>query len=216
MATELAGLGVRADAPIPPSSWAFDATKSPPLATDAKAAAKGLAQAGWKRLKSGGWAAPGAKDAYTLQLIAPDEASNPVALAIAEAVAEDWRAIGLTVEVTGLPPADLVARLQGGDFAAALVDVTVGLDPDLYPLLASTQTIAGGSNVSGVQDATLDAKLVAARQPGPDDVRTAAYGDLQAYLAENQFLLPLVWRDEVGGGPRRGGRADRPAPRGPG
>lgn len=196
--TELAGLGVRADAPIPPTSWAFDATKSPPVGTDPEAAAKGLAAAGWKRLKSGGWSAPGSSEAYTLELICPDEASNPVAWAVAASVADAWRAIGLTVEVVGLPAAELVGgRLQTGDFAAALIDVTVGLDPDLYPLLASTQTVSGGSNVSGLQDAKLDAKLVAARRPGPDPVRKVAYADLQAYLAANQFLLPLAWRDEV-------------------
>ncbi len=197
VATELAGLGVRADAPIPPSSWAFDATKSPPVATDAKAAAKGLTAAGWKRLKNGAWAAPGASKAYTLELVAPDEASNPVAWAIAGAVAEDWRAIGLAVDVVGLTAAELSGRLQEGTFAVALLDVTIGLDPDLYPLLASSQTISGGSNVSGLQDATLDAKLVAARRPGTDEAQKAAYADLQGYLAANQFLLPLAWRDET-------------------
>jgi peptide/nickel transport system substrate-binding protein len=195
---QVSGLGVRADAPIPPSSWAFDATKSPSVATDVKAAAKNLTAAGWKRLKSGAWAAPGTTAAYTLELISPDETSNPVAWDVANAVAEDWRGIGMNVDVVGLPPADLVGeRLQKGDFATALLDVRVGLDPDLYPLLASTQVVAGGSNVSGLQDATLDAKLVAARAPGDDAARKAAYADLQGYLAENQFLLPLVWRDEA-------------------
>jgi len=133
---------------------------------DAKAAAKGLSEAGWKRLKTGGWSAPGASEVYTIELISPDEDSNPVAWAMAGAVAEDWRALGLTVDVVGLPAAELGARLQDGAFAAALLDVAVGLDPDLYPLMASTQTISGGSNVSGLQDATLDAKLLAARRPG--------------------------------------------------
>ena len=32
-----------------------------------------------------------------------------------------------------------------------MVDVRIGLDPDLYPLLASSQTLTGGSNVMGVQ-----------------------------------------------------------------
>jgi len=219
VAAELAGLGVRADAPIPPSSWAFDATGSPPVASDVKAAEKNLSAAGWKRLKGGGWAAPGERTAYTLELVTPDEDSNAVVWAIATAVADDWRNLGLNVDVVGLPPADLVrGRLGAGDFAAALLDVTVGLDPDLYPLLASTQVVAGGSNVSGLQDASLDSKLVAARRPGDDAARKAAYADLQEYLAANQFLLPLVWRDEaavlredvVGPTPRRlGDPADR-------
>ena len=39
-----------------------------------------------------------------------------------------------------------------GKFSAAVGDVTIGLDPDLYPLLASSQTVTGGSNVIGLQD----------------------------------------------------------------
>jgi peptide/nickel transport system substrate-binding protein len=198
VATELAGLGVRADAPIPPSSWAFDAAKSPPLAADPMAAAKGLAAAGWKRLKDGGWAAPGTTQAYTIELISPDADSNPAAAAVAAAIADDWRAIGMTVDLVALPPPELVGeRLAAGRFAVAVLDVMVGLDPDLYPLLASTQTLTGGSNVSGLQDATLDTKLVAARRPGDEASRKAAYADLQGYLSANQFLLPIAWRDEV-------------------
>ena len=30
--------------------------------------------------------------------------------------------------------------------------MTIGLDPDLYPLLASSQTPQGGSNIIGLQD----------------------------------------------------------------
>jgi ABC-type transport system substrate-binding protein len=197
VATELAGLARRADAPIPPTSWAFDARASAPLAHDVAAAAADLAAAGWSKLPAGGWAIPGSTEAYTLELLAPDATVNPTAAAVAAAIAEDWRAIGLTVSVVELPAMELVERLQAGEFAAAVVEIGVGLDPDVYPLLASSQTIAGGPNVSGIQDPALDAKLVAARRPGTDEAREAAYADLQAYLAANVFLGPIAWRDEV-------------------
>ncbi|MER3418319.1 MAG: hypothetical protein C4343_04255, partial [Chloroflexota bacterium] len=54
----------------------------------------------------------------------------------------------------------------------------------------------GGSNVSGLQDPKLDRLLAAARAPGDTATRTAAVGALQAYLAANEFLLPLYWRVE--------------------
>ncbi len=197
VADELAGLATRADAPIPPTSWAFDPAKSVPVAHDLAAAAKDLAAGGWTRTKAG-WAAPGQKAVTTVELICPDGSTSPTGWAVANAVAADWRALGLDIRVVGLPPAELVdKRLGAGQFDVALLDITLGHDPDLYPLLASTQTIAGGSNVSGLQDPTLDAKLIAARKPGPDDARRAAYADLQAYLAANEFLLPLAYRDEV-------------------
>ena len=55
----------------------------------------------------------------------------------------------------------------------------------------------GGSNVSGLQDPGLDLKLAAARRPGTEPARRAAWRDLQAYLAARSFLLPIAFRDEV-------------------
>ena len=40
----------------------------------------------------------------------------------------------------------------------------VGLDPDLYPFYASTQTTTGGANITGIQVPALDKKLLAARK----------------------------------------------------
>ena len=75
----------------------------------------------------------------------------------------DWKAIGLAVTHVPLPPGEFVTgRLATGKFSAAVGDVTIGLDPDLYPLLASSQTVTGGSNVIGLQDPALD-KLLAGR-----------------------------------------------------
>ena len=72
----------------------------------------------------------------------------------------------------------------------------VGLDPDLYPLLASSQTVTGGSNVIGLQDPGLDTLLAAARGPGSDAARLAAYAALQKQLAKGEYLLPLAFADE--------------------
>ena len=197
IATVLHGTGTRADSPIPPSSWAFDPKASKPVRYDLKAAAAALKASGWKRLAAG-WAAPGSKKAYRIELIAPDAASNPNAMAVAEAIADEWRAFGFTVEVTGLPPAEFVGdRLRTGNFQAAAVDVTIGLDPDLYPLFASTQVVEGGSNVTGIQDVALDHDLTAARAPGTLDQRKRAFATLQARLADRQYLLPIYFRDEL-------------------
>ena len=112
-------------------------------------------------------ACPNAKAPLEIELLSPDQESNPAAFAAAEIVAGDWRAIGLTVTHVPLPPGEFVTgRLATGKFSAAVGDVTIGLDPDLYPLLASSQTVTGGSNVIGLQDPALDKLLGAARGPG--------------------------------------------------
>ena len=101
-------------------------------------------------------------------------------------------------EHVALPPGEFTAeRLAKGEFAAAVVDVTLGLDPDLYPLMASSQTLAGRSNIIGVQDPELDKLLVKARAPGTADERKAAYKALQAQLAKGRYMLPLAFADEV-------------------
>ena len=75
--------------------------------------------------------------------------------------------------------------------------MNLGHDPDLYPFLASTQARMSGSNVAGVQSATLDSLLVAARRPGTTAARLRAYTALQVYVAKEQFVLPLYYRDEA-------------------
>jgi peptide/nickel transport system substrate-binding protein len=191
------GSAARADALIPSSSPLFDSAVSTPVGYDPESAATTLEKAGWKRV-DGSWRLPGAKQTFTIDLLSPDEASNPAAFAAAEAVARDWSAFGIPVEHTGLPPAEFVReRLTRGDYDAAVGDIAIGLDPDLYPLLASTQTVSGGSNVMGVQDPALDQLLGKARQPGTDKQRKAAYAELQAQLAKGSYILPLAFADET-------------------
>jgi len=186
-----------AEAPIPPTSWAFDATASAPVATNVKAAAAALKKAGWTKV-DGKLRPPGAKSAYTLEILGPDATMNPALHAVAEKVAADWAALGLTTSVVEADQATPMAeRLQKGEFTAAVADISIGHDPDLYPLLASSQTQTGGLNVAGVQDATLDGLLTAARQMGTDEARKAAYAALQTQLAAGRYLLPIAFADEV-------------------
>jgi len=190
-------LAATATSPIPPTSWAFDAAASTAVTHSAKAAASGLTKAGWKKT-AGHWRPPGAKDPYTLELLSPNEAMNPALAAMARSVADDWRAIGVTVDVVeetaGTP---LIDDLVEGKFTASAVDVSIGHDPDLYPLLASSQTQTGGLNVIGLQDASMDVLLEAAREPGTIEARKAAFTALETQLAAGTYILPIAFADEV-------------------
>jgi peptide/nickel transport system substrate-binding protein len=181
---------------IPPSSVLYDPNAGAPVAYDPKVATAGLKAAGWT-LAADGWHLPKAKTPLTIELISPDKASNPGAYDAADAVAADWKALGLLATHVPLPPGEFVTdRLSTGKFSAAVGDVTIGLDPDLYPLLASSQTVTGGSNVIGLQDPALDALLSAVRGPGTPEARKAAYSALQKLLVTRQYLLPLAFADE--------------------
>jgi peptide/nickel transport system substrate-binding protein len=181
---------------IPSSSVLFDLGAAGTVPYDRPAAQKALKAAGWTKVANA-WRRPKFKKPFTFDLLSPDAASNPAAFAAAEAVARDWKRIGLQVTHVALPPAEFVTdRLAKGTFTVAVADVTVGLDPDLYPLLASSQTLTGGSNVIGLQDPALDKLLVAARKPETTATRAAAYSALQAELGKGLYVLPLAFADE--------------------
>ena len=191
------GSGIRADSLIPTSSPLFSGKASPPVEYNLEDAGKALRKAGWK-LVDGQWRLRGAKEPLTMELLSPDQASNPAAFAAAAAVARDWNAFGISVNHTALPPAEFVGeRLMQREFDVAVGDIAIGLDPDLYPLLASSQTLSGGSNVVGVQDPTLDRLLATARAPGTEADRREAYTKLQEHLTQAKYVLPLAFADET-------------------
>ena len=108
------GSGIRADSLIPTSSPLFSGKASPAVPYDLDAAGKALRKAGWKRV-DGQWRLRGEKKPLTLELLSPDQASNPAAYAAAAAVARDWNAFGISVKHTALPAAEFVGeRLMPG------------------------------------------------------------------------------------------------------
>lgn len=197
VSTALARNGTRADSLVPPSSPMFDAEVSPEVKHNVNRARKRLTDAGWK-VSGGSWIPKGATESLAIEVLSPEESANPAAYAAAAAVVDGWHEIGLAARQVPLPATELLGeRLALGDFQVAVVPLAVGLDPDLYPLLAASQTRTGGSNVSGLQDTELDKLLVAARTPVDAAARVAAYRALQERLAARQYVLPLAFRDEI-------------------
>jgi peptide/nickel transport system substrate-binding protein len=192
----LGGAGLRAEALVPPASWAYDGDSAGHVAFDPRAAASSLTAAEWTRV-GGAWRAPKSTSAYAIEVLAPTADAEPAVNALAQSVVAAWRSLGLDAGLVAVDPPELATRLRQGRFTAAVVDIGFNLDPDLYPLLASTQATSRGTNLSGLQDTKLDPLLVAARKPGTMAQRTGAYEKLLAYLATTQPILPLAWRDEI-------------------
>jgi ABC-type transport system substrate-binding protein len=188
------GRGTVADIPLP--SWAreYDSTSAMPTPFSVTDAENYLTTANWVN-SSAGWTIPKATSVYTLDLLTLNEASNPMVYRTAQAVAASWRAIGLTVTIDAVPTANYVQRLTNGDFAAAVVDFEVGLDPDLGPLLLSSQIGSGGSNVAGLQDKILDPMLMDVRKTIDPATRPATISTLEKYISTTVPILPLVFRD---------------------
>jgi ABC-type transport system substrate-binding protein len=173
----------------------FDPASSGSVAFDPVRARMRLVEAGWKESEAG-WTPKGWPEPLVIEVLSPEEFANPVAYAAAAAVREAWQGIGLAVRQTPLPAVELLGnRLARGEFQVAIIPLAIGLDPDVYPLLAASQTRRGGSNVAGLQDPDLDRLLVGARTPVDEGARTAAYGALQDWLADRVYVLPLAFRD---------------------
>jgi len=181
--------GSVARTPVSPLSWGWTAFPDPrrgvEFATSKFKAAK------WK-LRNGTWSLPGGS-AARLEILTLPALAHPVDAAIAAQAAAAWTAFGIPTRVTELTATDLTGRLAQGDFQLAILNVDVGIDVDLYPLLGSGAVLTGG-NISGIQLKDLDLLLNRVRQPGDKAARTAALTALQKWLAEANYILPIRFR----------------------
>jgi peptide/nickel transport system substrate-binding protein len=191
----LGGDGSVADALVPPTSWAYDGEAAGVVPYDQAAAEKLLRDAGWAKVQ-GAWRAPGKKEPYELQLLSVPATANPRLASIATAVRDAWTKLGFKVSLVEKPAAELAADLRGGTFTASVLDIMMGLEPDLYPLLASSQVRNPGSNLSGFQDPKLDQLLEDARKPAAQPDRVAAWKALLAGIGARMPMLPLAWGEE--------------------
>ncbi|MFP5342450.1 MAG: ABC transporter substrate-binding protein [Candidatus Limnocylindria bacterium] len=192
-----AGAAVTATTLVPPSDELFDPEADPGVSFDAAAAQKALEAASWTK-KDDGWYLDSGKEPLRIEVLSPTQDTSPALYATAAAIVAAWQAIDIDATHVPLAAGELTgSRLSKGAFDVAVADVTIGMDPDPYPLLASSQTLTGGSNVSGIQDTRLDALLTAARKPATGEARAKAYSALQAYLATARYVLPIAFADEV-------------------
>jgi len=209
--TEAAGgHGIVVDVPIAPESPLYDTSGPAPLAHDQLTAAKTLREAGWKKV-DGAWRASGATEPLRIAVVTVEAETNPELHAAATQVVEAWKDLGIKASLKAYPPAEFVeGQLRSGDFDAAVVEIDLGLDPDLTALLDSSQAARGGSNLSGYQSAKMDGLLSAARTAIDAAARKAKFADLQKELNERLPFLPLYLEDRV---EVAGDRLQGPTPR---
>ena len=194
LASVLDGRGSTADLPIPSWSTAFDPSAVTAAPYDVIDAQNYLTTAGWVRTAAG-WTAAKAKTTYSLPLLTPTEATQPVLYQTAQRVAADWRAIGLEVVIEAVPLKNYLDRLGSGQYSAAVAIFETGLDSDLGPMLLSSQVGEGGSNVSRVVDKTLDQLLLTARKTTDSAGHQAAVSAVEKYISTTVPVLPLCFRD---------------------
>jgi len=178
----LGGHGELDPTPIPAGDWAFTNSAAKKYPYDQLAAAKALDAAGWTL-------APGSqirtnKDgvAFRVGLVVTDTYPNHE---IADAVARQLGALGISVTVKAVSPTELVQNyLLTHHYQMALVVFDLGPDPDLFSLWHSGAD-PGSLNFAysrgwGLIDKDLEDGRAAVDQPA----RLAAYTDFQTLIAE--------------------------------
>ena len=190
----LGGLGTVADVPLPSWSPYYQEASVSVAGYNLAGAQADLVAAGWARAGSG-WTLPGASSPYALKLMSPNETTNPVAYDIAVQVVAAWKSLGIDVSVQTFDAADYTQNLTAGTFDAAVVDYQLGLDPDVSPLLLSSQAAPAGSNLSAVADTSLDQLLTAARTTSDPATRQTAISAVEKYVSTNVLMLPLCFAD---------------------
>lgn len=155
--TVVNGMAQPIDTPLLPGTWADDPTLRR-MPADPSAAAERLAEIDFEPGSDGIRQRGRQRLSFTL-LVDRDERR----VAVAEAIATQWRSIGVEVFVESVDVTTLTERLRQGDFMAAIHTWTrIGPDPDPYSLWHSSQA-DGGLNYAGLEDSRIDTLLEQAR-----------------------------------------------------
>ncbi len=113
---------------------------------------------------------------------------NSVKLAAARRIAEDLRAVGISVTMRELPWNDYVEALEKGDFDMYFGEVMLTADFDLGPLLEED----GSLNYGRVTDPGY-AERIAVFLAADDARRSAACRDLCQYIVANSPIVPIAF-----------------------
>ena len=187
----LGGQGVVADTPFIPGTWAYD-TSVKHYSFDLDRAVQFLKSAGYELATVAPsnvsvWQKDGEPIAFTL--LTQDD---PTRRAVAEAIARQWRELGVQVSVQ--PVRNLVRDfLSPRQFQVALVESLVDGDPDPYPIWHRSQIVQPGQNYTGFDNADASDWLEKARITTDRATRFEYYRRFQALFAEELPAIPLYY-----------------------
>lgn len=199
---------VRADSPIMPGSWAYMSDLPwPPhnpgeareLLARAYERAQETAPEATAEPETTEEATAEATEAVSLpsnilfsfEILAPDDE----ALArMAQEIATQWSQYGLGVRVVTADEATFQARLESGDFDAALVELALGdsADPDVYEFWHEGQ-YQTGKNYGGASDRRVSEALEKARQEISGVNRVVYYQQFQRDFVDRAIAIPIYY-----------------------
>ena len=187
----LHGQAIIADSPILPGNWAYyDGIEK--FDFDLTEAVSKLDSLGYSLASDGSgiWEKDGISLSFTL--LYPDD---EVHASVAEAIKNNWRTLGVSVELQAVSYEQLINdHLVPRDFQAALVDLdfTNTHDPDPYPFWHQAEA-TGGQNYSQWDDRTASEYIEQARVIVDTSFRIRLYRNFQILFARELPALPLYY-----------------------
>lgn len=133
---------------------------------------------------------------FSFAILTPDD---PALVAVAQEIASQWRLIGVAVTVEAAPLAAYRARLEAGQFQAALVELSKegSADPDVYAFWHQGQVpgddAPDGKNYGGANDRAISEALERGRRDPVGLHRDAHYADFQRMFAREAIAIPLYY-----------------------
>jgi peptide/nickel transport system substrate-binding protein len=183
----LRGQARAASSLLPPNHWAYDPDVQQ-YDFDPARAEQLLDAAGFKR------GAGGVR--FRLEFKTSTEEYSRL---LSEAIADEWKRVGVAIELRPLEFATFYADLQRGSFQVSAQRWVGGNnDPDIFELVFSSKKIPpNGSNRGHYRNPRLDALLDQARMEMDRAKRKALLWEVQRIIAEDEPYINLWYPDNV-------------------
>jgi peptide/nickel transport system substrate-binding protein len=185
------GQAIIADGPIFPKTWAYY-DNLPRYFFDPDLAVDAIRDLGYTYPAEGGDVRTNEDgDRLSVDLIYPE---TDLHSQVAQAIQENWIALGYDVTLEALSYNELMERLNDRDYEAALVDLNLTSmpDPDPYPFWHQTQS-TGGQNYSMWNDRRASEYLEQARIILDVTERAKLYKNFQVRFYDQLPALPLYY-----------------------
>lgn len=132
---------------------------------------------------------PSGQPRFSFTVMSPDD---PAIVAMLNQMIGQWAAIGVTVTIETVPADQYLARLDAGQFQAAVVELALWgtADPDVYAFWHDGQH-PDGQNYGGANDRVVSELLERARRDPNGVNRTAEYEQFQRQFLDRAIAIPL-------------------------
>jgi peptide/nickel transport system substrate-binding protein len=176
--------------PLPPNNWAYE-PNVPQYEFDPAKAESLLDQAGFPRRGD-----PHTGTRFTITM---KSSTDPLARLLGEVLQDEWKRIGVDLELRPLEFATFYTDITKGNFQLyTLRWVGANNDPDFFEYAFGSHKIPpAGANRGRYRNAQLDALVDRARVEPDREKRRALYSQVQQIISTDLPYLPLWFQDNI-------------------